>query len=107
MKGDGIMFSWSLLIGGFAYIIAGKILDQVVSNYLWELTDKVMSVYGDERYAKMLWYDVPVRDTKWNRLFVNMIFTIFWPVIYIAAILKAEWNYDKIMRRNAFRKEVP
>lgn len=101
------MFSWSLLIGGFVYIIIGRVMNCITANYLQELTDKVMTVHGDERYAKMLWYSIPVTDTKLNQLLVSMIFTAFWPIICIAAILKAEWNYDKVMRRNAFRREVP
>lgn len=100
------MFSWSLLIGGFVYIIVGRAMNCVITNYLWELTDKVMASYDDERYAKMLWYNIPVVDTKWNRLLVSMVFTALWPIICIASILKAEWNYDKITRRNAFRKEA-
>lgn len=101
------MFDWSLLIGGFVYIIVGKVINRITIRYLQELSDKVMSVYNDERYANMLWFSVPVTDTKWNRLLVEVIFTVFGPIICIAAILKAEWNYDKVMRRNAFRREVP
>lgn len=101
------MFSWSLLIGGFAYIIIGRVMNCITANYLQDLTDEVMNVHGDERYAKMLWYNIPVTDTKLNRLLVSMIFTAFWPVICIASILKAEWNYDKVMRRNVFRRKAP
>lgn len=101
------MFSWSLLIGGFAYCVVGCVFDLITLKYLQKLTDKVMEVYNDYRYAKMIWYSVNVKDTKLNRLLVNVVFTAFWPITCIASILKAEWNYDKIMRRNAFRKEVP
>jgi len=101
------MFNWYFLIGGFVYIIIGKVMDRATAHYLWELTDKVMDVYGDERYARMLWYNVPVMKTKRNQVLADVIFTTFWPVICIASILKAEWNYDKIMHRNVFRREVP
>lgn len=100
------MFSWSLLIGGFVYCVAGLVFDLVTLRYLQELENKIMRAYGDPRYAKMIWYSVSVKDTKLNRLIVNIIFTAFWPVTCITAILKAEWNYDKIMHRNAFRREV-
>lgn len=101
------MLDWSLLFGGLAYILVGKLMNCVTMGYLQKLTDKVMAVYGDERYARMLWYRVPVVNTRLNQLLVEVIFTVFWPIICVAAILKAEWNYDKVMHRNAFRREVP
>ena len=101
------MFSWSLLIGGAVYCIVGCIFDLITLKYLQSLTDKVMEVYNDYRYADMIWYSISVKDTKLNRLIANVVFTAFWPITCIAAILKAEWNYDKIMRRNAFRRKVP
>ena len=101
------MFSWSLLYGGLAYIIAGLVMNSITTKYIQKLTDEVMEVYGNKRYAEMLWYSVPAKDTKLNRFLVDVAFTVFWPAICIAAILKAEWNYDKITRRNAFRKNAP
>lgn len=101
------MFSWSLLIGGFVYIIIGLVINSITTKYIQELTDKVMDLYGDERYAKMLWYSIPLVNTTFNQLMVSIVFTAFWPMICIAAILKAEWNYDKVTRRNAFRREAP
>lgn len=101
------MFSWSLLYGGLAYIILGMIMSKVTFNYLRELTDNVMKAFGDTRYADMLWYTVKLKDTKQNRFLVDVAFTTFWPIICIASILKAEENYDRIMRRSAFGRRVP
>lgn len=99
------MFNWYYLLGGLAYIIIGTIWNRMTTKYLWELTDKVMAVYNDERYANMLWYNIPEADTKWKEFLENIVLTAFWPITCTAAILKAEWNYDKVMRRNCFRKE--
>lgn len=101
------MFSWRLLIGGFAYIIIGRIMNCITANYIQRLTDTVMETYGDERFARMLWYRIPLKDTDLNQFLVSVVFTVFWPAICIAAILKAEWNYDKVMHRNACRRRVP
>ena len=102
------MFSWNLLFGGLIWIILCRIISKITTNYLWELTDKVMNAYGNERYARMLWYNIKIKDTKLNQFLINVTYTIFWPVVCIAAILKAESNYDRIMRRNAaFKRRVP
>ena len=101
------MFSWSLLIGGLVYVIVGEIFNRMIANYIWELTDKVLDTFGDERYARMLWYTLSLKDTTFNRFIVNVLFTVFWPVACIVSILKAESNYDRIMHRNAFRRKAP
>lgn len=100
------MISWCYLFGGMLYIIVGQACNKITANYLWELYDKVMDVH-DERYAKMILYNVPVMDTKFNRILVDVIFVTFWPAICIAVILKAEVAYDRIMRRNVFRRNAP
>lgn len=101
------MFDWCFLTGGLAYILIGKLWCHLTTMYLWKLTEKVMDVYHDKRYAKMLWYNIPEAKTKIRELIQDMLLMAAWPIVCIAAIFKAEWNYDRIMRKNCFRKEVP
>lgn len=101
------MFSWSLLIGGLIYVLIGKLWCSMTTTYLWELTEKVMETYHDKRYARMLWYNIPEAKNKYIGLIQDMLLLAAWPIVCISAVLKAEWNYDRIMRRNCFRKEVP
>ena len=102
-----IMLNWYYLIGGFAYIIIGVIWLNITTSYLEKLTEKVMNVYNDWRYAKMLWYNVSMAKTEWKQHLIDILIIAIWPIVCIVATLKAEWNYDRIMRRNCFRKEVP
>ena len=96
--------NWYLIIGMLVYTIVGLIMANVTYNYIKELELKVGAIDG--RYCERLWYRVKIRYTGFNKFMVDLGFMIFWPAICIAAIMKAEKEYDIIVRHSAFR-EVP
>ena len=80
----------------------------IVNNYLGELEEKVAR-YADPRYCKMLYFNIGIKvnDTKINHFVVDVICLIIWPVLCIATLLKAEYEYDRIVRQSVWRKTEP
>ena len=103
MKGDGNMFvNVPLLIWTFAYPIIGYLVSNYVAKYIKNLEDKVAEI--NPRYCKLLWINVSVKKTRFNKWLADIIFGVFWPIVVIASVIKAEWWYDSIMHRNVYRK---
>lgn len=96
--------NWYLIIGMLVYTIVGLFMANVTYNYIKELELKVGAIDG--RYCERLWCRVKIRKTTLNKFMADVAFMIFWPAICIAAIMKAEKEYDIIVRHSAFR-EVP
>lgn len=96
------MFDWPILIGSVIYTVVGMLMMNVVSDYLKELEVKVAEV--DVRYCERLYYHIPVIKTKFNKCLADVAFLMLWPAICIAAILKAERQYDIIVRHAVNRR---
>lgn len=93
----------AMFIAGVAYTIFGFVMNELVTRYMAEMVQKVGQI--DERFAKRLFFNVTaksetVKDVK------SVIMFLFWPITYIAVILKAEWEYGCI-KQACYRKEAP
>lgn len=94
------------LLGMAVYTVVGLMFNHFTMKHIRALTDKVCEI--DDRYGDRLWFTITMKDRPFNRFLVDIVFVIFWPAICIAAILKAEWEYDIIMNHSAFTtKRVP
>ena len=94
--------NWYFVVGIAVYTAMGQIFMNVVADYIDRLAEEVRRI--DVRYAKRLYLRFTVMRTRAREVMVNVAFMIFWPVICIAAILKAEWEYDLIMHHTPFGK---
>lgn len=97
------MFSWSLFLGGIAYAIAGFIVNKVIKDYINELADEVAKI--DERYVYSMFLTIGYKSERMRNIANSLLF-IVWPVIDIAAILKAESVYDRVVKRNWMKRGV-
>ena len=88
-------------LGVAMYSLAGWLFMNETFRHVKSLEEDVKMI--DPRYCKRLWYRVPVKKTTLNQILVDIAFIIGWPVICIAAILKAEWEYDLIVNHSAFK----
>ena len=85
------------------YVLAGILITDVVNDYLDKLARDVAEI--DERYCKRLFFHLNLgRDTPAKDIMVGIAVKMFWPVVCIAAIVKAEKEYDLIVRRSAWRR---
>lgn len=97
---------WLNLLWAAIYSFVGLGFNGVTMRHIQKLTAEASKI--DERYGDRLWFTITMRDRPFNRFLVDIIFLMFWPAICIAAILKAEYEYDLIIHRSAFTtKRVP
>ena len=94
------MFSWRMVLGSIAYLIAGLVMTPVVVDYIRKLADDVAMV--DERYVKRMYFTIHYTSER-NRLILSVLLFTIWPAVLIAAILKAEKQYDIIVRHSVNR----
>lgn len=92
------------LIGMALYTIVGLVFNNLTMKHIRALTDKVCEI--DNRYGDRLWFTITMKDCPFNRFLVDVIFLAFWPAICIAAILKAEYEYDLIVHHSAFERRA-
>lgn len=97
------MFSWSLFWGGIAYAISGLVMTNIIKDYINELADKVAAV--DERYVYRMFLTIGYKNQRTKKIMESLLFVV-WPVIDIAAILKAESVYDRVVKRNWTKRGV-
>lgn len=90
-----MFYSWSLLIGSIIYVLAGIVMTKVTRAYLKELEKDVANV--DYRYVRRMYFALPAKTERQKDIWEVVLLAI-WPVFCIAAILKAEWQYDIIVR---------
>ena len=90
------------ILGTVVYTLVGIIFTNMTNDHIIELANEVSKI--DPRYIDRLWLRVTLVKTPFKELLVDIVFIVFWPAICIAAILKAEWNYDLIVNHSAFVK---
>lgn len=94
------------ILGVAVYIGMGALLSKMTTDHIYDLYEKVWAI--KPQYAKRLWFHIPIALTKTNKFLVELAFMVIWPVFCIAAILKAEREYDLIVHHSAFTtKRVP
>ena len=88
----------NILLWSIVYVVAGYFMTKIVCRYLENLGDKVSTF--DDRYRKNLYFKLRATTERQKNIWEIVLLAI-WPVFCVAAIIKAEWNYDSIVRRNA------
>lgn len=93
------------ILGTVVYTLVGLLFMDLVNKHIMELEKEVAKI--DARYLNRLWLRVTLKKTAFMELFVDIVFIVFWPAICVAAVLKAEWNYDLIVNHSAFMRRDP
>ena len=88
-----MFYSKSILIGSIVYVIVGMIMLRITTGYLKELEEKVEAI--DPRFCKKLYFYVSM-NSKWKEIIVDVLCLMFWGVVCISSILKAEYEYSYI-----------
>ena len=99
------MFSWSWLFGAVAYVVIGYGFNELIKSYMKDMSAKVAEI--DERFVDRLFITIDVSSERKKDIMSILLFAI-WPIICIAAVLKAEWAYNDIKRHvYAGKEEAP
>ena len=92
-------------VTGIVYAITGRIMIRITINYLDELENKVSKI--DVRYVDRMYYRIEwEKMSKTRQDILTAVLRIFWPVVCIMMILKAEKEYS-IIRNHCYRREAP
>lgn len=92
--------NWHLFIGSMVYIMLGGLFYFIiVPAYINQLCADVEMV--NAKYLKKMRFTIVASGRK-RRMLETLLFTV-WPATCIAVILKAEYNYDSIIRRSIYR----
>ena len=94
------MLGVTIIFGVALYIATGLMISDITTSYVKDLCKKVAEY--DPRYCDRMWFHITLKKTKTKEFIVDVIFLVMWPVACIAAILKAEWQYDLIVHHSAF-----
>lgn len=94
------MLGITIILGVALYIATGLLFSDVTTNHVNDLCKKVAEY--DPRYCERMWFHITLKKTKTKEFIVDVAFLIIWPVACIAAILKAEREYDLIVHHSAF-----
>ena len=89
------------IFGTVAYTLIGLLFMDLVNKHIMELEKEVAKI--DKRYLDRLWLRVSLKKSLFMERLVDILFIVFWPAICIAAVLKAEWEYDLIINHSAFK----
>ena len=92
--------SITTIFGIAVYVLIGFLASFITTDHVNNLCRKVASV--DPRYQDRLWFTIRLKRTKYMEFVVDVVFMVFWPIFCVAAILKAEWQYDLIVHHSAF-----
>ena len=92
------------IFGTLLYLAVGLIASSVTVDHINDLCEKVEAY--NPSYRNRLWFHVTLKRTKVKEFMVDVVFMVFWPAICIAAILKAEWEYDTIVHHSAFERKA-
>lgn len=90
------------MFGIVVYVLIGLLASSITTDHVNNLCKEVASV--DPRYKDRLWFTIQLKRTKIMEFVVDVVFMVFWPIFCVAAILKAEWQYDLIVHHSAFDK---
>lgn len=90
------MFNIYIFIGSFVYIIMGFVFHAITANYIKELTDKVAMV--NYRFVEKMRFTI-VAETKMKKDILVVCCYALWPIICIAAIIKAEYWHSLVVKQ--------
>lgn len=93
----------TMFFGGVVYTLIGLLMNEIVKDYMKEMVQKVERV--DKRFVNRLFITVTAKSERIKDV-KSMIMFLFWPIMDIAVILKAEWQYNSI-RKHVYYKGAP
>lgn len=94
------MADWNIVLGMLVYFVLGLAATEVTYLYLKRLEKDVNAI--DERYSSRLYFAVNYKN-NFNKVIKIILLWTVWPIVCIACIIKAEWEYDVIVRHSVKR----